>query len=123
LELTDIQNPEAIKQNPLEIELDVDLAEGEFLLPLAFDDEFILLAGDPRQDDARLTHISISEIPDLPDCRCSLGKALKMYFFKTYLKQENVNQLCWIEYNADGLFARHRSQVAEKVAAATKIVV
>ena len=53
LELTDIQNPEALEQDPLEIELDVDLAEDEFILPLAFDGEHILLTGDPSQDDAR----------------------------------------------------------------------
>ncbi len=122
LELTEIHNPEDLKLNPLEIELDVDLAEGEFILPLAFDGEFILLTGDPSQDDAGLTHISISEIPDLPDSRRSLGKALKMYFFKTYLKQGNVNQLGWIEYKDDGSFTRHRNQVAEKVAAAKNVI-
>jgi pimeloyl-ACP methyl ester carboxylesterase len=46
-----------------------------------------------------------------------------MYFFKTFLSQENVNQLCWIEYNPDGSFERRRSQVAEKVAAAKNVVV
>jgi hypothetical protein len=49
LELTDIQNPEVLEQNPLEIELDVDLAEDEFILPLAFDGEHILLTAIPRR--------------------------------------------------------------------------
>ena len=35
LELTDIQNPEALKDNPLEVELDIDLAKGEMILPTA----------------------------------------------------------------------------------------
>jgi hypothetical protein len=34
LELTDIQNPETLEKDPLEIELDVELAAGEFILPL-----------------------------------------------------------------------------------------
>jgi hypothetical protein len=51
-----------------------------------------------------------------------LGKALKLYFFKTYLRRENVNQLCWIEYKADGSVERHRSGVAEKVAAAKNVL-
>jgi len=122
LELTDIQNPEALKDNPLEIELDIDLAQDEFILPLVFDGEDILLTGDPSQADDGTIHISLSHIPECPDNRRSLGSALKLYFFKTYLKRDNVNQLCWIEYKADGTFERHRSEVAEKVAAAKNIL-
>lgn len=122
LELTDIKNPEVLKGNPLEVELDIDLAEGEMILPLAFDGEFILLTGDPSRDDEGRTLISISHIPDIPDNRRSLGRALKLYFFKTYLKQDNLNQLCWIEYKPDGSFERHRSGVAEKVAVAKSVV-
>jgi pimeloyl-ACP methyl ester carboxylesterase len=122
LELTDIQNPEALKNNPLEIELDIELSQDEFILPLAFDGEHILLTGDPSRDEDGRTHILISDIPDIPDNRRSLGRALKMYFFKAYLKQDNVNQLCWIEYNPDGSFERHRSQVAEKVADAKNVL-
>lgn len=122
LELTDIENPEALKDNPLEIELNVGLAEGEFILPLTFDGEFILLAGDPSRDDEGRTHISISHIPEMPADRRSLGRALKLYFFKTYLKFENVNQLCWIEYQPDGSFERHRSGVAGKVGAAKNVL-
>ncbi|MCF7963524.1 MAG: caspase family protein [Pirellula sp.] len=122
LELTDIQNPEVLKDNPLEVELDINLAQGEMILPLAFDSEFILLIGDPSRDDEGRTHISISDIPEIPDNRRSLGRALKLYFFKTYLKQDNVNHLCWIEYKPDGTFERHRSDVAEKVAAAKNVV-
>ena len=123
LELTDIKNPESLKDNPLEIELDIDLAEGEFILPFAFDGEHILLTGDPSKNSDGKTRVLVSSIPEIPDNRRSLGRALKMYFFKTFLSQENVNQLCWIEYNPDGSFERRRSQVAEKVAAAKNVVV
>ncbi len=122
LELTDIQNPEVLEQNPLEIELDVKLAEGEFILPLAFDGEHILMTGDPSIDDAGTTHIRISHIPKIPDYRRSLLGALKLYFFKTYLRRENVNQLCWLEYQPDGKYLRHRGGVAEKVAAAKGVL-
>lgn len=122
LELTDIQNPEVLEKEPLEIELDFKLEPDEFILPLAFDGDDILLTGDPSQDDAGRTHISISQIPVIPNERRSLGRALKLYFFKTYLRRENVNQLCWIEYKADGAFERHRSGVAEKVAAAKNVL-
>ena len=122
LELTDIENPEALEKTPLQIELDLNLSENEFVLPLAFDGEHILLTGDPSQDDDGKTLIRISHIPKSPDNRRSLGSALKLYFFKTYLKRDNVNQLCWIEYKADGTFQRHRSGVAEKVASAKNVL-
>ena len=122
LELTDIQNPEVLAQDPLEIELDVDLGPDEFILPLAFDGEHILLTGDPSQDDEGRTHISISHIPDIPDNRRSLGSALKLYFFKTYLRRETVNRLCWVEYKADGSSERHVDGVAEKIAAAQNVL-
>jgi pimeloyl-ACP methyl ester carboxylesterase len=122
LELTDIQNPDVLQQLPLEIELDVDLVEDEFILPLAFDGEHILLTGDPSRDDAGRTHVSIDRIPEIPDNRRSLGKALKLYFFKTYLRRKNVNQLCWVEYRADGSVERHRSGVSEKVTAAKNVL-
>lgn len=122
LELTDIQNALALKDDPLEIEMDVKLQEGEFILPLAFDGEDILLTGEPSQNDDGTTRISISHIPKIPDNRRSLGSALKLYFFKTYLKRDNVNQLCWIEYKSDGSFVRHRSEVADKVAAAKNVL-
>ena len=122
LELTDIQNPEALKDDPLEVELDIDLAEDEFILPLAFDGEHILLTGDPSRDDEGRTHISIREIPDIPDNRRSLGKALKLYFFKSWLKRDNVNRLCWVEYKEDGSAERHVDGVAEKVASARNVL-
>lgn len=122
LELTDIQNSEVLVKAPLEIELDVDLAAGEFILPLVFNGEHLLLTGDPWQDDQGRTHARIEHIPEVPDNRRSLGRALRLYFFKTYLGQENVNRLCWIEYKTDGAFERHRSGVAEKVAAAKNVL-
>ena len=123
LELSDIENSDTLSKEPLEIELNVELAEDEFILPLTFDGEHILLIGDPSRDDKGQTHISISEIPSLSDpSRRSLGSALKLYFVKTWLRRENINRLCWIEYNQDGSFERHRSGVAEKVTAAKNIL-
>jgi hypothetical protein len=63
LELTDIQNPEVLEQHPLEIELDIDLAEDEFILPLTFDGEHLLLVGDPSRDDVGRTHLRSATSP------------------------------------------------------------
>ena len=88
LELTDIQNAAALKENPLEIEVNVPLNADEGILPFVYDGQHVLLGGDPYKDDEGHTHISIDHIPDVPDHRRSLGGSLKLYFFKTYLKQQ-----------------------------------
>jgi hypothetical protein len=98
------------------------LTDDEFVLPLAFDGEHILLTGDPSRGDDGRTHIRISHIPDVPDNRRSLGRALKLYFFKTYLGRKNVNRLYWVDYKADGAVERHDSGVADKVAASKNVL-
>jgi pimeloyl-ACP methyl ester carboxylesterase len=122
LELTDIQNAATLKDNPLEVQVNVPLKDDEGILPLVFDGQHVLLGGDPYKDDDGNTHISIDHIPEVADRRRSLGGSLKLYFFKTYLKQDNVNQLRWVEYKTDGSFAYQKSMVADKVAAAKNIL-
>jgi hypothetical protein len=123
LELTDIQQSESLAAQPLELVLDLGLGADEQVLPLTFDGEDILLAGDPERDAQGRTRVTIDRIPDgIPDQRRSLGKALKLYFFKTYLKRSDVDQLCWVEYRSDGTIARHAEGVADKVAAARNVI-
>jgi pimeloyl-ACP methyl ester carboxylesterase len=123
LELTDIKNAEALAENPLEIEVNVQLNADEGVLPFVFDGQHVFLGGDTFKDEQGNTHISIDHIPEVPDNRRSLGKALKLYFFKTYLKQDNVNQLRWVEYKDDGAVVRNKTMIAEKVKAAQNIAV
>jgi len=122
LELTDIQNAEALAKEPLEIEVNVPLNADEGILPLVFDGQHVLLGGDAFKDEQGNTHISISEIPEVPDNRRSVGRALKMYFVKTYLKQDNVNMLRWVEFKPDGKFEQHKTFLADKVSAAQNIL-
>jgi hypothetical protein len=104
-----------VQDQPLEIDLDLGLAEDQGLLPLTFDGEDILLVGDAAPGDDGRTLVRVEHIPDgIPDNRRSLGKALKLYFFKTYLKRE-VNQLRWVEYQADGTPVRQADGVEAKV--------
>jgi pimeloyl-ACP methyl ester carboxylesterase len=123
LELSDIQQPESLAAQPLELVLDLGLGADEEILPLTFDGEDILLAGDPERDAQGRTRVTIDRIPDgIPHQRRSLGKALKLYFFKTYLKRTDVDRLCWVEYRPDGTIARHQEGVADKVAAARNVI-
>jgi pimeloyl-ACP methyl ester carboxylesterase len=124
LELTDIENAEALAKQPLEIEVNVPLNADEGILPFVFDGQHVMLGGDTFKDEQGNTHISIDHIPEVPDNRRSLGKALKLYFFKTYLKQDNVNQLCRVEYKDDGEIVRHNAMTdINKVNAAQNVVV
>ena len=122
LELTGIQNVAALKDHPLEIQVNVRLKPDEGILPLVFDGQHALLGGAVFKDDEGHTHIRVDHIPAVADGRRSLGGSLKLYFFKTYLKQDNVNQLRVVEYRPDGSFAYQKSNVADKVAAARHIL-
>ena len=122
LELTGITGSAALKDNPLQIEVDVPLAENEAILPLVFDGEHVLFAGDAYKDDAGKTQISISELPAAAISTRSLTGAIKMYFFKTYLKAGNVNLLRRVEYLPEGGFAYRTTEIAEHVAAAKSIL-
>ncbi len=122
LELTDIQNPEVLRDQPLDIELDIELSDDEFILPVTYDGQHMLLVGDPSRDDSGRTHVRITEVPDIPDNRRSIGRALKLYFFKTYMQRAMVDRLRWVEYAEDGSARRRDAEVAAKVAAAKNIL-
>ncbi|KNZ33910.1 MAG: hypothetical protein AD742_04125 [Methylibium sp. NZG] len=122
LELNDILNPESLAEQPLEIEINAALAEDECILPFVFDGKHVMLGGDAYKDDEGRTQISIDHLHELPNYRRSLGGSLKMYFFKTYLKQTNVNKLRWVEYTADGKFEYQKDGLAAKVAAAKRVL-
>ena len=122
LELTGIQNAASLKDNPLQLEVHVPLKEDEGILPLVFDGEHVLLGGDAYKDDNGHTHISVDQIPDIPDNRRSVGGSLKLYFFKTYLHRGNVNRLRWVSFGPAGACEYHDSGLAEKVTGARNIL-
>lgn len=122
LELTDIQNAASLKDDPLQIQINVPLREDEAILPVVYDGQHVLLGGDTYKDADGNTQLSIDHIPEVSDGRRSLGGSLKLHFFKTYLKQDNVNLLRWIQYKEDGSFEYQKSSIADKVAAASNIL-
>jgi len=122
LELTGITGGERLREQPLELVLDVPLAEHEAILPFVFDGAHVLPGGQPARDEAGRTHVRIDHLPELPAERRSLGKALKLYFFKTWLKRPEVNRLCWVEALPDGSVRRHDDGVADRVARARRVL-
>jgi pimeloyl-ACP methyl ester carboxylesterase len=82
-----------------------------------------LLAGESFQDDAGKTHIKVTDVPEPAISQRSLAKALKLYFFKTYLGFDKLNRLCWVEHLSDGKIERHQHGVQQKVASATNVLI
>ena len=122
LELTDIRNAAGLTNEPLQIELKVPLGENEAIVPLVYDGQHVLLGGASETGADGITRVSIDHLPEAADQRRSLGGSLKLYFFKTYLKRENVNKLRWVELKADGTAQHHTAGVAEKVAGARRVL-
>ncbi|MEO6114176.1 MAG: hypothetical protein ABIP07_07015, partial [Sphingomicrobium sp.] len=122
LELNDIGNEAALAETPITIRLTVPLAAGEAIVPMVHDGRHIMLAGDSWLDEDGTTRVRIDKLPGSAVGRRSLGGALKMYFFKTYLHSDNVNRLRRVEYDADGSATSHDDLVAAKVAAASNIL-
>jgi pimeloyl-ACP methyl ester carboxylesterase len=122
LELSGIENPEALTTEPLQIELNLALGPNEGILPFVFDGQHVLLGGDASQDEEGRTHISIDHLHAAPSDRRSLGGSLKLYFFKTYLKQTSLNKLRWIEFRPDGSWSYREDGVAGMVAAAQRVL-
>lgn len=121
LELSDLQNDADLEKNPLIIEFDERLDDGEFILPLTFDGEDFIPVGDAQANSNGKVHIAIRSIPDVKAESRSVFRALKLCFYKVVLGRENLNKLCWIEYG-NGKPIYHDTGVKEKVAKAKNIL-
>ncbi|MEK7255051.1 MAG: hypothetical protein AAB316_09920, partial [Bacteroidota bacterium] len=120
LEISNIQDDASLREQPLTIELDANLGENEYLLPITFDGEHFLPVGQATKQEGGRVEVSISEIPDVRQGERSLFKALKLCFCKLVLRQE-VNKLRWVEYLPDGI-GRREDDLQKKVKAAKKIL-
>lgn len=121
LEIISPENEDSLRNNPLQIELDVQLQEGEYILPLTFDGEDFIPIGEARPGSNGKVEISIHSFPEEATKTRSLVRAIKMCFFKVALGAENQNKLCWIEYTGEKPIY-HDTGVKEKVANATNIL-
>jgi hypothetical protein len=133
LELTNIENEEALADHPLKIS--VPNFEDELVFPFTtetvliqqedgsyLEETLILPIGHKAGKDEQGNDVyEISELPTHGNKGTrSLGKALKMCFGKLFLSKQNYN-LCWVDYKNGG--ERESEGVAEKVTAANKILV
>lgn len=122
LTLFDIENDDKLIDEPLKIELDIELVEGESLLSLSFDGEHILPIGDIEVMHNKKILVSISHIPESTENRRrSLGKALKLCFIKLALKKD-TSSLRWVDYSHLKI-KRREVGITAKVKSAKKILI
>ncbi|MDX2301455.1 MAG: caspase family protein [Microscillaceae bacterium] len=119
------QQAESLAENPLVITLHQELSEEEYILPLTFDGEFILPAGEFQKNDQgetvlKIHHIS-AQTQEESDQR-SLTSALKLYFFKVIGKNDPLWNLSRIEFLQNGTFEKRQDQIVEKVSEAKKVL-
>lgn len=132
LEVSHIEGDETLATNPLEITLGEDISNDEMFLPLTFDGEHILSVGEEKTDAEGNTYVTVEEVPEIEEGSRSLGKSLKLAFFKIALKRhpDKIYQLAWVDYlntqdkNGKEEIDRHKNndEVAEKVKAANKVL-
>lgn len=126
LTLAHVSGADSLAEEPLEIVVDLPLGPDEGLLPLVFDGRHVVLGGEPSRQDDGSTLVSIRQLPEGPDGSDtqgrSLGGALKMYFFKTVLRRDNVNRLRWLSFEGEGPPGQHEGGVAERVATARRVL-
>ncbi len=126
LEINNIEGEASLASEPLEIVLDESVdGENELILPLTFNGSRVLTVGDTEVDADGKALIKINEVPDQEESQSrSLGKALKLAFFKLTCKWFPVElyRLTWVEYKENDEIERHVEGITDKVAAAQKVL-
>ncbi|EAY31075.1 esterase/lipase family protein [Microscilla marina] len=132
LEFNNIQGNEALANHPLKIMLRESIDEDELLLPLTYDGAQLLTVGEVDTDAEGHTLITINALPEQEEDHRSLGKSLKLAFFKIALKRhpDKLYQLAWVEYlnaptkNGRTQIKRHKDNddITEKVKSANKVL-
>lgn len=122
IELSDIQGAQSLAEEPLQIEVRQKLAANEGLLTFAFDGTHVLPCGQATKRDDGVTQVTLDHLPETPSDRRSLGGSLKLYFFKTYLKNNDVNRLQRVEFAAGGGCKHREDDVTGAVARAGRVL-
>ncbi len=121
--LSEIDEAESLKKQPLELFLTAPLAEEETILSFTFDGEMLIPVGTSNVENGT-TKITIDEVPNVsyPDQKRSLKKALKLVFFKFIGFKSKLQQLRRVIYHIDGSAERSSKGVVDAVAKADNIL-
>lgn len=128
VQLSDIKGDESLANTPLQLRFkDDSLGEDEFIVAVAFD-EFnnpVILNQPQKGGLVELTHLpDQSQAPEHPLLRRSrsLGKAIKLFFFKLIGKSPaDIYILRWVDYSTDKA-ERKSDGLKEKITTAHRIL-
>ncbi len=67
IELSNLKNAESLKDNPLELNVQQDLAASETIIPVTFDGEFIIPVGTAEKQADGSVDLKIDKLPTYPD--------------------------------------------------------
>ena len=123
IEFSNIVGESALESEPLTLELDLNADDSEAILPVSYDGEHLVICGDSIRDDAGVTQVRINQLPSAKTRQRSLLRAVKLYFLKTYVKNEDVNQLRRVESLESGEIKRRQNGISENVKDANSILI
>ncbi|MEL6849063.1 MAG: caspase family protein [Bacteroidota bacterium] len=122
LELSQLQQINSLADKPLHLAVKPREAQGDTLLPVAFDGEHFLVVGDYEAQSDGSTQISIDQVPEQGyDGRRSLGRALKMAFLQLVLQKEETH-LTWVDYEDEEEIFMKEEGLAEKISQSQRIL-
>lgn len=132
LELNEIEGSDTFSDSPLTMLINEAVADEEMLLPITHDGKRLLLVGDADANDQSQVTVAIDDVPEVEEGSRSLGKSLKLAFFKIALKRhpDKLYELAWVEYlntqdkHGREQIDRHRDndEIAEKLKSANKVL-
>lgn len=132
LVFSNIKGERNLKDEPLEMTINQELAENEYILPITFDGEFIIPVGDVHKDANGNTQVKISELPNVettsdPNAEQSRSavRAFKLAFMKLALRKsgKSLFMLRKGDWDENGEFHYdEEADLAAEVAKASKIM-
>lgn len=95
IEFSDLQHAETLQETPLQLELAASLSEDEWILPVVYDGCSLHVVGESQTTAKAKTLVSVHSLPQ-PSGQRSVLNAVRLYFFKCYLKK-NLSKLYCLE--------------------------
>jgi hypothetical protein len=113
---------EMLRTQPLTLEWQQAYAEGEALLPMAFDGEFWIPVGKSQRTEDGNTRIEIDHWPEEKVKSRSIGQALKLYFFKAVMSRPGT-QFQRVIFHTDGRVERTEEGLQTAIDQAQRVLI
>ncbi|MEO0775383.1 MAG: caspase family protein [Bacteroidota bacterium] len=126
IELSGVKGQAALRDEPLEVIIDQDLAAEEYLLPITMDEGFVFTFGESEKDATGKTHLRFRELPLQADPSRRRSRSIPRALWFVVLKvggfRSRVFRLRYVTYNQAGKVRLSDRAIKSKVANASKIL-